>query len=229
MRVAFSCDDVCPKTGYGLLLDYGPLKYLRMLNDEFGCKFTLFVVPFWHDEEALDIRKQTTWFNKLKDAPFFEIAAHGLTHNPLKPEWGGQEFLQRPLDEVRKRVLFSKQFFAEAGTNVRGFKSPGWFQPKEIYEIVKNADFDYIADHFIGTKPIVQNNITKIPYTFTINQLFHTQFSDDDTLILHSHVSREYGNMNGWNEELYEVVRKYLLFLTKTRKVEFVFMKDLVQ
>ena len=44
-KIAISVDDVCAKPQYGLFLDYGPLKYLKKLNDKHGAKFTLFFIP----------------------------------------------------------------------------------------------------------------------------------------------------------------------------------------
>lgn len=228
IKIVFDVDDVGPKVGYGLLIDSDPTKYLKKLHDEFGCKFTLFTVPVWNGQENYDLRKNKIWVNKMKELGYFEFAAHGLTHTPIKKEYGGQEFAELPLEEIYKRIASSKIIFEEVGLDVVGFKSPGWNQPKEIYDILHSLKFKYIGDHFIGNVPIKQK-IWRVPYTFSIDRMYHTDFKDGDVIILHSHISREFNIQNGWNEELYQVVRRYLLAIqAKGIPVEYVFMRDLV-
>ena len=228
LKIAFSCDDVCPAIGHGLLLNNDPLMYLDKLNNEFGCKFTLFVVPIWNNEEKYNLKANVTWVNNMLGFGYYEFAAHGLTHSPVKKEYGGQEFLELTNHDIHKRIALSKQIFSDVGINVTGFKSPGWAQPKEIYNILEDLKFDYIGDHFIGTVPIKQN-VWRIPYTFCIDKLYHTNFTDGDKIVLHSHISREFNTLNGWNKELYRSVRTFLLELQeKGFEIEFVYMKDLI-
>lgn len=230
IKIAFSVDDVAPKVGYGLLLDMDPLKYLTKLNEEFGCKFTLFTIPVDSELEQQDIRNNKVWCEKIRKTPYYEIAAHGLTHKPIKPEMGGQEFLGRDIPEIEMRIKTSKDIFNTMGFDVQGFKSPGWAQPVEIYDILKKHGFKYIGDHFIGTKPISHNGIYRIPYTFSIEKIFHAEHQDGDVIILHSHINPVDGRtLNAWNEQLYQNVRGYLQHMKKKHgQIEFVFMKDLI-
>ena len=227
IKIVFDVDDVGPKVGYGLLIDSDPTKYLKKLNEEFGCKFTLFTVPVWNEQETYDLRKNLTWVNKMKALDYYEFAAHGLTHTPVRQEYGGQEFAERDLQEIYKRIALSKQIFSEVGIDVVGFKSPGWNQPKEIYNMLESLKFKYIGDHFIGSTPIKQK-VWRIPYTFSVDRIYHNDFKDGDTIILHSHISREFKIKNGWNEEIYQSVRRFLLSMQSKGKIEYVFMRDLV-
>ena len=229
LKVAFSCDDIHPEVGYGLLFENGPLKWLKKLNEEFGCKFTVFMVPFWYGKKEFHLENNLTWVEEFKKLDFIEVAQHGLVHMTNEPnKYGEMEFMTLNPQEVEKHIVVGKQIFQKVGFDVVGFKAPGWGIPNITYDILKKHKFTYIADHFVGTKPIDHQGIWRVPYTFTINQIYHDLYQDDN-LILHSHISPKGGNLNAWNESLYNSVRAYLQHLVnKHENVEFVFMKDLV-
>jgi hypothetical protein len=106
--------------------------------------------------------------------------------------------------------------FQQCGVNPKGFKTPGWQHPNEIYAALPEVGFEWIADHFLGEKPIrFSNNLVQVPYNCNTEEL-HIAYPRN-TAILHSHISPKEGNKNGWTDELYNSVRTYLLELQKTR------------
>ena len=225
IKIAFSIDDVCPKAGFGLYKDFDALKWPLKLHEEFGCKFTLFVIPYSSEESTID--KHDEWLQWLANHPAFEIAQHGLTHAAKKPEFEAQEFADAPLEEVYSRIVAGKKLFENAGVQVVGFKSPGWTQPKEIYQMLSKLGFSYIGDHFIGQKPLRIGNLRRIPYTLSIERLHSSEYKDD-YLILHSHIhpGDRGQTLNAWNEKLYHEVRNFILDMKTKNNVEFVFFKD---
>jgi hypothetical protein len=215
--VYFSVDDVCPKPGFGLFINRD-FMYLQKLYDEFGCKFTFFLVPFDSEKKEYHLSQNAAWFEKVKNLPYVEIAQHGLTHKPVSPELGGMELVNRPLDEIRQRIAAGKSILLEHGVNPKGFKTPGWEQPKEIYSILNDLKFEYIGDHFIGTKPIVYNGLKRIPYTISTEYLLPEMADNykEGNLILHSHINPIDGRTkNAWTNENYTRVREFLSRLDK--------------
>jgi hypothetical protein len=230
VKVAIVCDDICPQKGAGLYIDFDQLKYLRTLYDEFGAKTTIFMIPRLDNKDEFDIRNNYVWVKKIKQLEYLRIGAHGLTHQGIKPEYKAQEFVGLPLEEIKKRVLFSKQIFNGLGIDVKGFKSPGWAQPKEKYSFLKEAGFVYCAEHFIGQIPIYQEGIWRIPYTKTINKvsLDDIPYYTNGLFILHSHINNPDGyTENVWSKENYQKVYDFLTGLKKVTEVEFVFLDDL--
>lgn len=227
LRIAFTVDDVAPKPGYGLLLDNDPTLYLKKLNEEFGCKFTLFCIPAFEGNPQFSWENNVGWANKMKNTSYYEIAQHGLTHTAQKPEWGAQEFLGINDDEAIQRIVEGKSIFRRVGINVSGYKMPGWFIAPQHYTMLKEQGFTYVGDHFMGTKTVNQDGLIRVPYTFTINQIIHAE--PKDYLVLHSHISPIGGNLNAWTKENYEEVKKYLNILHKKYDIEYIFISDMVK
>lgn len=227
LKIAFSVDDFAPKPGYGLLWDNDPVKYLNLLNKEFGCKFTLFSIPFSDGKPEYNWERNPGFVKKVLSTPYFEIAQHGLTHRAQKPEWGAQEFLNISNEEALQRIQEGKNIFRRVGVPIKGFKMPGWFIAPVHYNMIQEEGFEYLSDHFMGNRIIKQNGLVLVPYTLSIDKLYHSEYTD--YLILHSHISPLEGNKNGWTKELYESVRQYLIELKNKTDVEFVFISELVE
>lgn len=227
LKIAFSVDDVNPTPGYGLLFDHDPILWLKKLNEEFGCKFTLFCIPM------LDGQEKNSWLNnkrfceRIKETPYFEVAQHGLTHQAPKPELGAQEFAGLSNDEAYTRIIKGNRILTEAGFNVKGFKAPGWYITPVMYKMIEDTGFDYVADHFMGTYSIKQDGIYRVPYTFSAEKIFHPLH--DDYLIIHSHINKKGGNRNGWTKEIYEAVRQALQIIESKHEVEYVTISELLE
>lgn len=228
LKIAFTVDDVHPEVGFGLLLENDPLCYLKELNKEFGAKFTLFVTPLWANNPSFSILNNTQWYKILCNLPYCEIAQHGLTHQASIPQAQAQEFYNLPSEEVEKRIVVGKEMMEKFGKKIVGFKSPGWTTPPFTYNILKNHGFKYIVDHFLGTTPINHNGIYRVPYTFSIDKIFHTEYQEG-YLIFHSHISRKDETSNGWDETLYKHVQGYLRYIVNNiPDVQFVTLSELV-
>jgi hypothetical protein len=228
LKIAFSCDDVAPVPGFGLLWDNDPTLYLKKLNEEFGAKFTLFCIPMRDGNPQFSFDNNRVWVDKLKNTPYYEIALHGLTHKAQKPEWGAQEFLGLSPQDSEQRISEGTNIMRRCGIKPKGFKFPGWFIAPYHYSMLKKYGFEYVGDHFTGNRIVEQDGIMKVPYTFTTNKIWHDKY--DDYIILHSHISPLEGNLNGWTKDTYEQTRQYLLHLKdKYGKLEFVFISELVE
>lgn len=226
LRIAFSVDDIAPYEDHGLNKEQGNLKYLFKLNEEFGVKFTLFVIPNYKGE--IEIINHMDWCKWLNDIPFFEIAAHGFTH------WNGRdnnsiEF--NNIDESTAKILLknSTGYFKAVGIEPKGFKFPGWlFHPSFIKLLPEH--FTYLADHFVSIHPIkMTDGFYRIPYTLSAENLHSDHYKD--TLILHSHIDVDEQNKNGFTEELYNNIRDYLKKIIEKNKgnVEFITFSELVE
>lgn len=228
LKVLFSVDDVHPEMGYGLYENLDQFKYLKRLHDEFGIKFTLFMVPRWRNNQQLDIRLHKNWITWIKNQGFYEIAMHGLTHTGAKPELGAMELMGIPLEEVQQKIQESKHTFQECGIIPTGFKTPGWAHPKELYQILPMMGINWIADHFMGEQPITMSNgLVQIPYNCNIE---HLEFAYPKKIaIFHSHISPQEGNKNGWTEELYNKTREYMLKLKEECDFECLTMTELIE
>ncbi len=228
LKIAFTVDDFAPKPGYGLFLNNDPTVYLQKLHEEFGAKFTMYSIPLFEGNPQYSWENNLEWVKKVKAMKHLEIAQHGLTHTAQKPEWGAQEFAGISDEEAMQRIVEGKAIFRRVDIDVTGYKMPGWYIKPIHYDMLSNEGFNYVADHFTGNKIIKTPEIIKVPYTFTINKIYHDNY--DDYLILHSHVSPIGGNLNAWTKENYESVRAYLKHLHKKNKdIEYVFISELVE
>lgn len=227
LKIAFSVDDVNPTPGYGLLFNNDPTHWLQKLNEEFGCKFTLFCIPMLEGNEKNSWLNNKGFVKKLQEHDYFEIAQHGLTHQAQDPKFGAQEFMGFSDEDIHKHVLEGKKILTRSGFDVKGFKAPGWFITPNTYKILEDLGFDYIADHFMGTVSIKQDDIYRLPYTFSAEKIYHPLH--DDYLIIHSHINKKDGNLNGWTKELYEAVRHALKTIEAHHHVEYVTMSELLE
>lgn len=219
LKIAFSTDDIWPCAGHGLLKNNDNFVYMKRLNDEFGLKFTLFTVPFYKGKDELKITKYKSWIKWIQEQGFYEIAMHGLTHSTDRPQYVKMPWLELhdlPEEEVKTKLIEALNLFKECGVEIKGHKTPGWLNPKDncIYKVLNELGLEWMADNLIGAKPIkFSNGLNIIPYTLSTENLHSTHYKNG-TLILHSHMNQDGGLCkNGWNEELYQKTREFLLKL----------------
>ena len=74
MEVTISIDDLHPEKGWGCEGDES-VEYLQKLNDEFGCKFTLFIPSFYHKKYPLSEHKEWVDFLEEHDVPLLIFSA----------------------------------------------------------------------------------------------------------------------------------------------------------
>lgn len=225
LKIAFSVDDIAPIEGFGLEKEKGNLNYLLKLNEEFGVKFTLFLIPNLKGQN--NIEYYSNWINWLKSKPFFEIAAHGYEH------WNSRgdsiEFFKIPKEKAEELIKKCLECFHKVGIEPHGFKYPGWLYETEFINLLF-PNFKYLADHFVSIYSIkMTNGFYRIPYTLSAENLHSNHY--DDTLIIHSHIGVDKQNKNGFTDELYENVRNYLKEIIKKNNgnVRFVTFSELIK
>lgn len=222
INIFFDVDDVAPVKELGLEKDKGNLKYLIALNKEFGCKFTLFVVPNWHDNNKLT--DNISWCKWLRTYDCFEVQNHGYVH--LDKRGGPTEFVDVNEPGMNSLFTLSQQEFTNAGFNKpKIIKAPGWLISRAFLSIAPKF-FEGIAAMKKGNKiEQFKDNLKIFPITYSINEL--PPITNNQTILIHSHISQMDGNKNGWNEELYKEVRKFLSTIHKDYdKVNYKFWSD---
>ena len=226
LKIAWSVDDVVPIPEHGLNREEGNFKYLFALNKEFGAKFTLFTTPNY--KGVFDIRNYVPWCEWLKSLDFCEIAAHGFTHHNQKTKMG-TEFFKITESEAENLLNETVMSFNEVGIRVRGFKFPGWLHETEFIDLLPKYGFGWLADHFVSIYPLkLTNGFYRIPYTLSTGNLHSDHYKN--ILILHSHISVDQQNKNGFNDEHYIEVRKFLKKIVEKNKgnVKFVTFSELL-
>ena len=81
MEVIIAIDDLHPEKGWGCEGDES-IGYLEQLNQEFGCKFTLFIPANYHEDYP--ISKHKDWVDWWLSKSWAEIASHGYYHKVFK-------------------------------------------------------------------------------------------------------------------------------------------------
>jgi len=212
IKLAISVDDIHNEEGFGKYPHEKPMKFLKDLNEEFGLKFTLFVVPCWHGKYQLD--GELLEFLK-ENQEWIEVSAHGFTHYHKNPKHS-MEFKDLKPEEIYRSVNFSAHTFKSKGLVPKGFKAPGWFFPEPMLKLIIQ-NFEYIMEDFRGTRPIYiklpkGRLFRRVPFTESIHEIGRIDWSladleESDSIILHSHFGVGKSNPNNWNDELFEKVR----------------------
>jgi hypothetical protein len=133
--VAFSCDDVAPKT------NVARLKELIRAADRFDVKITFFVVP----------KKEKSWqfcsdlVTTLRDIQScgHEVGLHGLKHLPF--EAGNPfDFLNLCYDSVRARITEGARLLDEIlEITPRGFRAPYHHCNRSLFQALSDLGFLY--------------------------------------------------------------------------------------
>jgi len=227
LKIAWSVDDVAPIPEHGLNRGGGNFKYLFELNKELGVKFTLFVIPNYKGN--YDIRNYKNWCDWIKSLDFCEIANHGFYHwNPVRNDW--LEFIGITKPQAEILLKNSTEAFSEMGIYPKILKIPGWEFESEFMDLFPKYGFKALADHFVSLKPIkLTNGFYRIPYTLSTENLHSSHYAD--TLVLHSHIATDGTNKNGFTEEHYQEVRKFLKNIIEKNKgnVKFVTFSELIE
>lgn len=133
--VAFTCDDVSPKT------NVSRLKELIRAADRFDVKITFFVIP----KKARNWQSCADLVAVLKDAQScgHEIGLHGLEHFPF--EAGSSfDFLNLCDDSVRAMISKGVQLLCEALETIpKGFRSPYHQCGRSLFLALDDLGFVY--------------------------------------------------------------------------------------
>jgi len=222
VEVVIAIDDLHPEKGWGCEGDES-VDYLEELNNEFGCKFTLFIPSNYHGKYPLSEHKDWVDFWKSKD--WVELAAHGHYHQCERDDIGECEFFELDKDfSAEKRVVECMVEWEKAGHKPVGWRNPGWLAHPEAIKVI-GPYFKYVALH-------VEHNHN---ISWSCNTFFGADgINETDSIDLHgnrfmfqSHIAGEW-NDNTWNKDNYENFRNILEFLSKSYKLEYKTMGELV-
>ena len=226
INVILDIDDLNPSVKWGLEKDEGEYKFINALQNEFkGLKITLFIPANFNNRA--DLRHNKEWVNWIKSKPNTEIACHGLTHSNQSDKKDAREFFNCSPWEVSYKLVEAKKIFEDVGIEVKGIKAGGWDVIPEFYQLAPHY-FNYMADHFIGTKPlrVGDSNFFRVPYTYSVENI---EPKIHETVILHGHITQKNGNRNGLNTPIYHCIRNYLKDLNAKFEVNYMTMGELVE
>jgi len=133
--VAFSCDDISPKTSPA------KLKALLRIADEFDVNVTLFVIPKSHASWSSCISLAQV----LKDCLTcgHEIGLHGLSHHPFETGSPFDTFSPKYAhieNKIRKGLNILEEVLE---TDIRGFRAPYHHYSKSLLRVLNDLGFLY--------------------------------------------------------------------------------------
>lgn len=224
MTITISCDDVHPQAGWRILDDKTE-QWFRTLNEEFGCRFTLFVPSNYHGEYPISEHKG--WVKELASIDWLRLEAHGHYHQTSDPQRFGEiEFLEIQTEQVAKeRIAMIVNEWAACGIDARqmGWRNPGWLCSEVSKKEIENT-FKYAAIHYEHNRGLQW----KIPTLFGhdgIQQenigIHNVSDKHPEGMIMYtSHIAGSW-NHNVWNEANYEQLRLSLSHLVEQYQCEF--------
>ena len=210
MEVIIAIDDLHPEKGWGCEGDES-IGYLEQLNQEFGCKFTLFIPANYHEEYP--VSKHKDWVDWWLSKSWAEIASHGYYHKVFKYKFeqiGDQEFLELNYQESKDRTKMIFDEWDKVGYKPKGFRMPGWGCNHESAKLIGenfkwvaahneiNFGIDFGCDTYYGCDGIHE--------TENINLW-------DNRFMFQSHIAGDW-NDNCWNEKNYLNFREVLRYLS---------------
>jgi len=145
--IAFSCDDLSPKT------KIGKLKELLKTVDRFDINMTFFVIP----------KSEARWnsccslVKVLKDAQScgHEIGLHGLSHFPLETGNPFDTFGFGYLS-IRDRILKGRRILYEKlETSPRGFRAPYHHYSQSLWRVLNDLNFLYDSSKIALTSALL--------------------------------------------------------------------------
>ena len=225
-KLVICVDDVSPARGWGFR-DQNIDKIFSLIED-FGCKFTLFVVPNLKSPELsnipADLRLHADFVKDLNFHKYvgkIELAGHGYDHYSTLTD--GREFLNLDRDLIKSKIDASIEIFKSVGVHPVGFKAPGWHLDEDMLNWL-GTKFRWIGVNQYGTDPIHFAGIVMMPHTKGINEEINP--NEDNILTSHINGGPAGSNKNAWTQENYEKIQKLLLsnqfeFMTMTEYLDY--------
>lgn len=223
LKLTISVDDICPKQGYCLLGEKQE-KWFRQLNEEFGCRFTLFVPSNYHNEYPLSGHKE--WIRELDSIEWLELAAHGHFHQTTNPQrYGECEFFElQDVDEAQKRLdLCYSEWMRSIGKFPVGWRNPGWLCSKQSRRDISYLPLEYVAVHYEHNQNL--NWDCKTFFGHDNIQSENIGIHNEDMIMFQSHIAGNH-NLNVWNEANYEQLRMSIGHLVNIHTIEFKTLKE---
>lgn len=224
LSLTISCDDINPHPQYRLLGTPAE-KWFRQLNEEFGCRFTLFIPSNYHGQYPISEHKG--WINELNNIDWIELSAHGHLHQTSDSRRFGEcEFFE--LQNMGNVVERGRQMFNEwnkVGVLPVGWRSPGWLTSQATCAIIP-TQFDYAAVHYEHNQGQEWGRTDfKLFFGHDGIQQETIDIHNEDMIMYQSHI---YGNHNHnvWNEHNYEQLRLSLTHLFEQYSIQPKLLKE---
>jgi predicted deacetylase len=215
VELIIAIDDLHPEQGWGCEGDQS-VEYLQELNNEFGCKFNLFIPSNYHDKYPLSQHKD--WVEFWKKQSWVELSAHGHYHKCKRTDIGECEFFELDTEEKAKDRI--EQCLSEWNTvdyRPKGWRNPGWLAHPEAIKVLGKY-FDYTALHDEHN-----HNIKWDCKMFFGHDGIHESDSIqiyNNTFMFQSHIAGDW-NDNIWNEANYEHFRTILKYLNEQYDIKY--------
>jgi len=169
--IAFSCDDVSPKT------KVAKLKGLLKMADRYDVDVTFFAIP----KSGAKWNSCNSIVKVLKDARScgHEIGLHGLNHFPF--EMGNQfNTLSFGHTLIKDTVLKGIKILNEKlETNPRGFRAPYHHYSQNLFRVLNNLNFLYdsskiaLTNALLSYVPLVRAISISRKRHFILSRIFH--------------------------------------------------------
>lgn len=239
LKLTISIDDACPKPENRILGEQSE-KWLRSLNEEFGCCFDLFIPSNYHNEWSISEHKE--WIRELNSISWISLNAHGHFHQTSDPQWFGEcEFAElNDPKEVIDRISAMWNEWIDVDIFPQGFRPPGWLVSNESqkrldqdtfiirpheegYRNYGPLNFEYVAVHYEHNHRMKWNCKT----FFGHDGIHQTDIGihNQDMIMFQSHIAGDW-NDNVWNEQNYNQLRLSLEHLCTNHQIEFKLLKE---
>ena len=222
MEVVIAIDDLHPEKGWGCEGDEC-VGYLEKLNEEFGCKFTLFIPSNYHGKYPLSKHKGWVDFWKKKD--WVELAAHGHFHQCEREDIGECEFFELDTEEkALQRINDCLLEWEKVGLKPSGWRNPGWLAHPNAVKVL-GKHFDYSAIHQEHNHGLVWDCKT-FEGEDGIHKTDSISIWNGNVFMFQSHIAGNW-NDNIWSKNNYENFRNVLEYLEKSYKLNYCTLGEL--
>jgi len=222
INLTISIDDLHPEQGWGCEGDEC-VSYLEKLNEEFGCKFTLFIPSNYHGKYPLSKHKDWVEFWKNKD--WVELAAHGHYHHCERDDIGECEFFELNTEEkTLQRISDCLSEWEKVGLKPSGWRNPGWLAHPNAVKVL-GKHFDYSAIHQEHNHGLVWDCKT-FEGEDGIHKTDSISIWNGNVFMFQSHIAGDW-NDNTWNKSNYENFRNVLEYLEKSYKLNYCTLGEL--
>lgn len=208
-------DDLHPEQGWGCEGDEC-VSYLEQLNEEFGCKFTLFIPSNYHGKYPISENKD--WIDFWRSKDWVELSAHGHFHSCERDDIGECEFFELDTEsKTEERIQQCLKEWQSVGHKPKGWRNPGWLAHPNAVSVVGRY-FDYAAIHEEHNRGMSWSCKTFVGCD-GINETERINLYDN-TFMFQSHITGDW-NDNTWNQKNYENFRNVLEYLEKDSKLRY--------
>jgi hypothetical protein len=219
-NVVIAIDDIHPEKDWGIEGDV-QVKYLKSLNEKYGCKFNLFIPSNYHGKypltkEFVDFWKQYDWI---------EMSNHGHYHACKNEGVGEMEFYELTTGEANQRIQESLSLWEECGYKPHGFRAPGWGLTQDTANVVSSY-FQWIAGHEEINKDIVWPSDTKFFIGCDGINEPNSLSLYGNTFMFQSHINGVH-NDNVWTEENYLHFEQVIDYLLSQYELRFVTISEI--